>query len=639
MQYRREVDGLRALAVLPVIFFHAGFQTFSGGFVGVDIFFVISGYLITSIILAEKQAGTFSLTDFYERRARRILPALFAVMLACVPFAWFWLRPADMKDFSQSLVAVSGFASNILFWRTSGYFESSAELKPLLHTWSLAVEEQYYLFFPIFLMLAWRLGQKWIASSLAVFAIGSLAAAQWASTNSPAAAFYLFPTRGWELLIGSFIALYFSGTRGNQEISPLTREIGSAFGFLLITYSIFGFNRQTPFPSLYTLIPTIGAGLIILFATQQTFVGRLLGSKLFVGIGLISYSAYLWHQPLIAFSKHRSIDEPSKLLLASLAAAAMVLAYFTWKFVETPFRNKLGFSRKQIFSYGVVGSLLFSIAGLTGHFMKGFEGRLFADDRELLSFLEYSNKSTSYWAGDCFLLDVEDYTYFVKKCPSQQRVGGVLLWGDSHAQALANGLSRYRPGLVQYTASGCPPLKDVYISWRPKCKEVNDYVMKEIVRLRPREIYLHAYWASYKDENPEDNLRKTIDFIKSASPASTIIIVGGVPLWRPSLPEYMLSKSIALDDEHYLRNTFSNDVILSDRLLNNVAHATGVRFFSPMNTLCSDQGCKATTAFQGIVMPTAWDYGHLTAGGSILVARELVPQYPRNVSASTQHPM
>lgn len=171
MNYRREVDGLRALAVLPVIFFHAGFQTFSGGFVGVDIFFVISGYLITSIILTEKQADTFTFMNFYERRARRILPALFTVMFVCLPFAWFWLFPSDLKSFSQSLVAVSGFASNILFWKTSSYFATSAELKPLLHTWSLAVEEQYYLFFPIFLISIWRFGKYWI---LAIFALATV---------------------------------------------------------------------------------------------------------------------------------------------------------------------------------------------------------------------------------------------------------------------------------------------------------------------------------------------------------------------------------------------------------------------------------------------------------------------------------
>lgn len=190
MDYRREIDGLRALAVLPVILFHAGFKVFSGGFVGVDVFFVISGFLITTIILAELEVGKFSLINFYERRARRILPVLFFVMLLCLPFAWMLLIPEDMRSFSHSLVAVSAFASNILFWGTSGYFDSAAELKPLLHTWSLAVEEQYYVFFPIFLMFAWRLGKRWILGALILVFFVSLALAQWASSAMPMAGFF-----------------------------------------------------------------------------------------------------------------------------------------------------------------------------------------------------------------------------------------------------------------------------------------------------------------------------------------------------------------------------------------------------------------------------------------------------------------
>ena len=198
MYYRREIDGLRAVAVLPVILFHAGFELFSGGFVGVDVFFVISGYLITTIIINEMDDGKFSLLNFYERRARRILPALFFVVLCCIPFAWFLLLPSDMKDFSQSLVAVSTFSSNILFWRESGYFDTAAELKPLLHTWSLAVEEQFYILFPLFLMAAWRFGKRAIVWTLiASFAI-SLAVAHWGAYNKPGDAFFLLPTRAWE---------------------------------------------------------------------------------------------------------------------------------------------------------------------------------------------------------------------------------------------------------------------------------------------------------------------------------------------------------------------------------------------------------------------------------------------------------
>ena len=372
MTYRREIDGLRALAVVPVIFFHAGFQTFSGGFVGVDIFFVISGYLITSIILAEKQAGNFSLIRFYERRARRILPALFVVMFACVPFAWVWLLPAEMNSFSQSLVAVSAFTSNIFFYLKTNYFESAAEQSPLIHTWSLAVEEQYYVLFPIFLVLTCRLGKQWTLAMLAIVAMISLGIAQWGSFTHPAFTFFLLPTRGWELLVGALVAFFLFARESDTTKKTRISQSFSVIGLLLITYSILAFDKQTPFPGFYALMPTIGAALIIMFATQQTFVGKVLGSKLFVGVGLVSYSAYLWHQPLFSFARHRSIVEPSKLLLLALTVLALLLAYFSWKYVETPFRKRECIKRKQVLLYGSVCSVFFVTFGLVGYVNKGY---------------------------------------------------------------------------------------------------------------------------------------------------------------------------------------------------------------------------------------------------------------------------
>ncbi|MDA9194804.1 acyltransferase [Burkholderiales bacterium] len=226
MKYRKEIDGLRALAVLPVILFHAGFTTFSGGFVGVDIFFVISGYLITTIIVDEMDKDSFSLLNFYERRARRILPALFFVMLCTLPFAWFSMFPQDLKSFSQSLVAVPLFASNVHFWLTSGYFDTASELKPLLHTWSLAVEEQYYVLFPLFLMLAWELGKKWIISLLIIVAIVSVSAAQYGSTNHPSFSFYVLPTRAFEILIGALISLYINHKQSIISVSQSVSQSG-----------------------------------------------------------------------------------------------------------------------------------------------------------------------------------------------------------------------------------------------------------------------------------------------------------------------------------------------------------------------------------------------------------------------------
>jgi peptidoglycan/LPS O-acetylase OafA/YrhL len=374
LAYRPEIDGLRALAVLPVIFFHAGFNLFGGGYVGVDVFFVISGYLITSIIISQKDNDNFSLLNFYERRARRILPALFLVIAACIPFAWTSLLPSYFKDFSQSLVAVSAFASNILFWMEGGYWDSAAELKPLLHTWSLSVEEQFYVLFPLLLILTWRLGRVWLVSLLTGILFISLAATHWGAFNAPEASFYLLPTRCWELLVGSLLAFYCQSNNA-PPFNPTTNQLASLLGISLILYSVFTFSWKTPHPSLYTLVPTIGAALVILFATPQTIAGKILSCKAAVGLGLISYSAYLWHQPLFAFARLRSIEEPTTTVFFLLVMATIALSYLSWKFIEKPFRKPGFISRSQVFAFAALGTLLFTSIGLAGHLNHGFRER------------------------------------------------------------------------------------------------------------------------------------------------------------------------------------------------------------------------------------------------------------------------
>lgn len=344
MKYRAEIDGLRALAVLPVIFFHAGFTIFSGGFVGVDVFFVISGYLITTILIGEVESNRFSLINFYERRARRILPALFFVMMACIPFALMWMLPYQMVDFSKSLIAVSFFISNILFWRESGYFAGVSEEKPLLHTWSLAVEEQYYLLFPIFLFLTWRFGRNKVFWIIIFITVSSFIISEVLWRIEATANFYLFPSRAWELLIGSISAFFIKiyGIRKNNFLSII--------GLAAIIFSILVFDKTTPFPSFYALLPVLGTMFIILFSDKDSLVTKLLSTKLFVGIGLISYSAYLWHQPLLAFARIKLFGEVEPSLLLILSASSFLLAYLSWKFIEKPFRNKKYFSTKSIWA-------------------------------------------------------------------------------------------------------------------------------------------------------------------------------------------------------------------------------------------------------------------------------------------------
>jgi peptidoglycan/LPS O-acetylase OafA/YrhL len=467
MQYRPEVDGLRTVAVIPVILFHAGFQLFRGGFVGVDIFFVISGYLITSIIYSELMVGKFSIVNFYERRARRILPALFFVLAACLPFAWLWLLPADAKGFAQSVVSVTLFSSNILFWLTSGYFDTATELKPLLHTWSLAVEEQYYVFFPLLLMLFWRAGKRVLLAVLAVIGLASLVAAQLLVHDKPDFTFYLLPTRAWELLIGAFTAIYFT-TSINARVTDAARQAGSLAGFALIVFALLAYDKNTPFPSVYALAPTVGAALIILYATPATWVGRLLASKPFVGIGLISYSAYLWHQPLFAFARHRSLDEPSPQVFAALIAATLVLAHISWKYVEAPFRTRSMFSRKQVFAFGLTGSMLFAMAGIGGHLTQGFlEQRTTPEQLAVLKTAQPSPERDTCHTGG------KDYRRAETACEYLQ---GKLTWaafGDSHivelAYAVAEKLQPQGIKLKHFSYSGCAPSFGTTLAEMPHC--------------------------------------------------------------------------------------------------------------------------------------------------------------------------
>jgi peptidoglycan/LPS O-acetylase OafA/YrhL len=471
--YRPEIDGLRALAVVPVILFHAGFEAFSGGFVGVDVFFVISGYLITSIILAQKAAGTFSLLNFYERRARRILPALFLVMTVCVPFAWLWLLPRDMQDFAESVGAVSLFLSNHLFLSESGYFETAAELKPLLHTWSLAVEEQYYILFPLFLLIMWRFAKRWTVTTLALITILSFALAQWAAYNKPEAAFFLLPTRGWEIAIGALVAFYFV-RYPKLQTQRSVQEAGGLIGLLLILYAVFTYSKTTPFPSVYALAPTLGAALIIICTTPRTIVGRLLTTKAVIGMGLISYSAYLWHQPLFVFARYLNNSEPKPIFFLILICASIVLAFATWRYIELPFRDRTRFSRDQIFSYAIIGSICFIAFGLSGRFLNHtFENywlsRVDADQRQFYSQLIKRDNSQVKWSAvgekqtpSRCRLNVstfdEKIANTILDC-ARTYSAGVLILGDSHAIDLYGVVSsRFENEfLIGITRGGCRP--------------------------------------------------------------------------------------------------------------------------------------------------------------------------------------
>ncbi|MCS0607001.1 acyltransferase [Massilia solisilvae] len=651
MRYRPEIDGLRAVAVLPVILYHAGFGLFGGGYVGVDVFFVISGFLITSIIMADLEKGRFSILEFYERRARRILPALFVMMAVSSLFAWRWLLPADLKGFAQSVVAVSAFASNILFWKTSDYFDTAAELKPLLHTWSLAVEEQFYVIFPLLLMLAWRFGKRRIVALLGVLALASLAVAQWGASAAPTANFFLLPSRGWELLIGAFAAFHFSNPDRRTPAQPL-REAGGWTGLVLIACAVFLYGSQTPYPSVYTLVPTVGALLVILFAGADTGAGRLLGSRWFAGVGMISYSAYLWHQPLLAFARYRMPGHPDQLMLGALAAGSLVLAYFSWKYVETPFRQKNVVSRATIFGCSAIACAAFAAAGFAGHVNKGYPSR-FPAIEDLLAIRTVDS-------SPCHTLSrrTADQIRRGDMC----KVGAAVtphfaVIGDSHAGALFESLGRRqgdRP-FSFYAVSGgfCAPLLEFRFVGNTiaDCDETTSAAFRQVMASPAIDtVVLFAEWANYTKgyrddgndrtrspglvadslgaaQTPEQNrmvfersLQRTVDALERAG--KQVVIIEPVPEFPfrvfDSVAKQIVYTGGARD---YPRVSIADYRARNHEVLEAFARLHGVRFVDSASLFCSKDNCSSADGRGRILFS---DTNHVNEYGADLIAGELM---------------
>jgi peptidoglycan/LPS O-acetylase OafA/YrhL len=451
VKYRPEIDGLRAVAVAPVILFHAGIPGWEGGYVGVDIFFVISGYLITSIIISEISRNAFSIVGFYDRRIRRIIPALAFVCLASIPAAYFYLTPSDLKGFGQSLVAITLFSSNFLFWLESGYFDNAADFKPLLHTWSLAVEEQFYIFFPILIIIFFRFGRSALIIITVLLSVLSIALAEWMAGYDSSANFFLLPTRAWELGIGAVTAL--SLASNSQTLSGRPNNVLSVLGLSMVAGSILFFDSSTRVPGLYGLLPTIGTAFIILGASAGSIVGKLLSWGPFVRLGLISYSAYLWHQPIFAFARHSSGDSHFSILEAViLIFGVVILSFLTWRFIEIPFRNRDRVLRVRLFLCLGVATGIIALAGLYAHIV---DGRVPGTERRnLMSELDTRLDFNFGLSKKC-----DGGVAVTPDCRSSANPN-VLIWGDSVAMHLAQAVLADPDvsGLIQITASQCPPI-------------------------------------------------------------------------------------------------------------------------------------------------------------------------------------
>jgi len=523
-KYAPHIDGLRALAVLPVILFHADFELFKGGYVGVDIFFVISGYLITNIIIFDLQKNAFSIKDFYLRRSRRILPALFFVVLISLVLGIFIIPESEISFFSKQALSVVIFLSNFFFWKNTGYFSPNSDLQPLLHTWSLAVEEQFYIFFPIFLLFVWKLKFKKIfyilltisGLSFLLSQLGGNFKIQNLNLNYPffnlpfeifwqagSANFYLPFGRIWELLAGSLVSIYLFNYKINNRFK---NNFLSLLGVSLILISIFLYGDGIQYPSIFTLLPVVGTVLIILFATNNTVLNKVLSFKPIVFLGLISYSFYLIHQPMFAFNRIYFGVNLSFFHSLFIILVSFILAIFSWKFIETPFRQKNKVSNKNLIkSLGTLSAVIISISFLMNSHLNKFK-------KEKLSQIIINSFETEKSNG-CFDLEfahLKDRNWFCKIGDEDKKISFVLT-GDSHALAIKPGfhkaaIEKNLSGIfVGY--SGCPSLINVF-SVRPdqrqrNCKKLNDKIFLYVKQKNINKIFLVSKWSYYTEGNYE----------------------------------------------------------------------------------------------------------------------------------------
>ena len=503
--YRADIDGLRALAVLPVVFYHAGIPGFTGGFVGVDVFFVISGYLMASLIVGEMERGEFSLLRFYERRIRRIFPALFVMIAACAVMAWFVFMPNEFVYFARSVRDAAFFISNYRFERQVGYFDIAADMKPLLHTWSLAVEEQFYIVFPLVLMLLRWLAPRRIALVLLVALVASLAASVWTVYRKPEAAFYLSQYRAWELLLGAMLA--FNVVPKASHL--LVRETLAAVGVVLIAFAVFTYSDDTVFPGLTALVPCVGAALIIHCQTSGGPASLLLRAPPVVFVGLVSYSMYLWHWPIVVFMRYFDGPELSLVQGGLVVTASFVAAVISWRFVERPFRGRTSrIFRAPLFAGAAAVVTLAAVFGTYVISERGVAGRLPPAAAKLYS---ATFDRSDFSKPKCFISTEGDGPSLAdiragKLCHmgtpgSEPRF---LVWGDSHAAAMAPAIdAAAKQAGVQGAfigQGGCPPLPDVELTSRrvtDRCRDFNAVVLDLINAGRIPVVFMIAYWPKY----------------------------------------------------------------------------------------------------------------------------------------------
>ena len=641
-RYRPEIDGLRAIAVLAVVLFHAEFGC-PGGYVGVDVFFVISGFLITSLIWKDLESGRFSIVNFWERRARRIVPALVVMTLAVLVAGWFLLMPRDLKSLGQASASQTVFMANVHYWRDTGYFGGDANEKPLLHTWSLAVEEQFYFVVPGLLWLAFfRLKMRSRKGILILLSIGwilSFVLSVHGVKTGPSFTFYMLHSRAWELLTGSLVA--FLGFPAVLSQRQPWREILSFLGLALIFLAILFYSEQTPFPGWAALPPCLGAALFIWAnkpsetaradALAPSFVGRCLAAKPVVFIGLISYSLYLWHWPFLAFSHYRILDPLSVGQRATMVVLGFVCAVLSWKFVETPFRERhIGASRQSIFALSGGALAAIFVLGAICIVRQGFPTRFPAQTQK------YTQAAADIDSTYSLTLDDARAGNFPKIGATAPNLAPtVFVWGDSHARSATPAIDEAlkQQGWVGLSAfrSSTPPL----LGWNPKPQittdqsvAYNDAVYAHIQSHRYRNVILIARWRYYTENNQyspafSNALIKTVQALTKIGLHPVVML--DVPAPRYNVPRALWLAALAHSSTEPLltKPTDADTVDFFKPATLDALRAAGAEIFNPKPQFLDSSKRHYLLEKNGI--PLYYDKNHLTVAG----AKEMVTPFYR----------
>jgi peptidoglycan/LPS O-acetylase OafA/YrhL len=607
-RYRPDIDGLRAIAVLLVVTFHAFPEAMPGGFIGVDIFFVISGFLITGIVARELAAKRFSIATFYGRRIRRIFPALIVVLLAVLVLGWLWMLPEAYALLSSDAFAAAGFAANFELLLHAGYFDIESARKPLLHLWSLGIEEQFYLVWPPILMLAARFRIGLMATAAAI-GIGSFLLNVALIDANPVATFYLPFTRAWELLAGAALAL------ASDKIPQAARshDWRAASGALLIVVAAAILNTHWAFPGWSAALPVAG-GALLLSAPAAWGARQLLSSGPIVFVGLISYPLYLWHWPLLVFFAIIKFAPLTLLESGLIVALSIALAWATYRLVEVPIR----FGRPSRARITALCSAMVLIA-VTGAVVVQNGGFAFRLPPEIRAMAQVPTQ-VARWRVHACLLDLSQDASFAADCVDHDRRPLVLVWGDSTAGALMPGLleaQRTRNfGIAQLTASSCVPALNADLPGVPNCRSNNDRVLAIARQIRPDVVLLHGTWEKYLN-----HVGETVTALRQIG--ARVVVLGPVPMWRRGLPNevlryYMLHHRLIPERSDRAVAHTAFDATMREALV-----PLGAHYISASEALCDADGCLARIGDKADDI-TASDQVHLTEKGSVFLVRSVI---------------